>query len=63
MGPLQELTQTDRSDIQQTGRGIRGKKKIFTKDKRQKQERGKTANGRTQTNEPCFVQAAVTAVF
>lgn len=44
MGPLRELTQTDRSDIQQTGRGMRGKK-VFTQGNGQKKEGLKKERG------------------
>lgn len=40
MGPLRELTQTHRSDIQQTGRGMSGGKKSLHKAT-SKKERGK----------------------
>lgn len=57
MGPLRELTQTDRSDIQQTHGGMRAKIKIFTRGngqhkkrrKKEKKEGLKRGNGAKST--------------
>lgn len=51
MGPLRELTQTDRSDIQQTGRGMRGGEKNLYTRQRAKKGKGKKKQKKNKTRE------------